>query len=131
MKPKDRIAQLERELAEVREELELHERAEEMERELKELLAKLARKRPVTSPPTIVGGYRCSCGQWVYPGYSHACIYRWPQPVPYWQQQQIYSTSGLQTSGQAQVYNANTGGHLQLVQRKDDPPDMGVTAKTG
>lgn len=137
MKAKERIEQLERELAEVREELDLMERAETMESELNELKRRIAVRHPVF--PQIWNGHRCTlCGLWVYPNNYHVC--------QTWNPTWVVSTGGQLTSS---VPAANTGASVTSIMQKgmvskgqatlwaeqafghrhgDDPPDMGVVA---
>lgn len=137
MKAKERIEQLERELAEVREELDLMERAETMERELNELKRRIAVRHPVF--PQIWNGHRCTlCGLWVYPNNYHVC--------QTWHPTYISSSSGQITSGaqtSASINNVHPIMQKGLVSKEamtnwaeqafghrhgDDPPDMGVVA---
>lgn len=130
MKGKDRIVQLEAELAEVRAELDLIEQAETMERELAELKRRIAVKRPPFFTP-VYSGHACTwCGVWVHPNSTHTCQRCGP---PQWWQQPIISTSG--TTGQmssgphTQAYNSTSGVSHIFSKRDDGPPDMGVLAR--
>lgn len=108
MGAKERIDQLERQLAEMREELSMVERLERLETEQADLKRRLAARRQPLFQPSWQPN-------WPTPPYA---------PTPIWAQ----TSAGQMTSGQqyGTTYN-NTVTHL-FTKRDDGPPDMAVPA---